>query len=58
LAAIFCFAGCDRSGAEGFLVSRWQVMKDQRSLFKGNPIGCYAGDGPVRFCQIDFETSP
>jgi hypothetical protein len=39
LAAIFCFAGCDRSGAEGFLVSRWQVMKDQRSLLKGNLIG-------------------
>jgi hypothetical protein len=54
LAAIFCFAGCDRLGAEGFLVSRWQVMKDQRSLLKGNPAGGYAGDCPVHLCQIDF----
>jgi hypothetical protein len=39
LAAIFCFAGCDRLGAEGFLVSHWPVMKDRRSLLKGHPVG-------------------
>jgi hypothetical protein len=39
LAAIFCFAGCVSIGAEGFIVSHWQVMKDQRNLLKEHPVG-------------------
>jgi hypothetical protein len=37
--ALFYLADCVTIGTEGSIVSHWQVMKDQRSLLKGNPVG-------------------
>jgi hypothetical protein len=35
----FALQAVRRLGAEGSIVSHQQVMKDQRSLLKGNPVG-------------------